>query len=65
MAREVPYLLGSGSLKASGVKPSIQDGSPHFTMVVGWNVVAGNVEEVADRAVVGNQPLLGQQRAAR
>lgn len=56
-AKEVRYLLRSGSLKASDVSPSVQGCCLQFAMVVGWNIVAGNMKKVADRVVDGNDTL--------
>ena len=44
-------------MKAYDLAPSVQGCGSQFTMVGGWNVVAGNVKEVGNRVVDGNEAL--------
>lgn len=41
----------------SDLAPHLHGRCSWFTMVDGWNVVAGNVKEVGDRIVDGNETL--------
>ncbi|MCY1370601.1 hypothetical protein D9M69_576990 [compost metagenome] len=44
-------------LKACDLVPGTQGCGPQFTMVGGWNVVAGNMKEVGNRVVHGSEAL--------
>jgi hypothetical protein len=49
-----PWSFG---VKACDLPPCFHSCCSQLAMVVGWNVVAGNVKEVGDRVVHGNETL--------
>jgi len=44
-------------MKARDLTPRFHGCGPQFAMVDGWNVVAGNMKEVGDRVMYGNEAL--------
>ncbi|MCF1450691.1 hypothetical protein FS815_28515, partial [Agrobacterium vitis] len=44
-------------MNASDLVPCLHGCFSQFAMMGGWNVVAGNVKEVGNRIVDGNEPL--------
>jgi hypothetical protein len=51
------YVFGSGDAKACDLVPFFHGYCSKLGMMAGWDVVAGNMKEIGDRVVDGNEAL--------
>ena len=56
-ARFLDYVFGSSDAKACDLVPFFHGYCSKLAMMAGWDVVAGNMKEIGDRVVDGNEAL--------